>query len=126
MTDWLPARQVPELAAFFGSAPYAAPGPTHPYSSQYSGPAYPLVPGSPYAMVPVSPKSRVAAGILNIVIPGAGRLYLGYHTIGILELLAALASPWCCYLSLAWGIVDGVIILTGGVSHDGQGLLLGD
>lgn len=68
-----------------------------------------------------SDRSRIAAGILNLVIPGVGRMYLGYMAHGVLQLILSL-----CGVGYIWSIIDGIIILTGGVKLDGYGRRLMD
>lgn len=62
-------------------------------------------------------KSRTIAGILNIIVPGVGRLYLGYIALGIIELILG----W-----FLWGLIDGILILTGCVATDADGNPLKD
>jgi TM2 domain-containing membrane protein YozV len=78
---------------------------------------------------PVGPavKSKVAAGILGILLGGLGmhRFYLGYVGIGIAQLLLTLVvSFFTCGISAVaagiWGIVEGIMILTGGIDRDSQ------
>lgn len=108
-----------------GRVPAGPTGPTPPpgfaganpnYMPPYSGVAgY----GPGYAgMVPVqqSDKSKVVAGILNMIIPGVGRMYLGYPVIGVLQLLTTF-----CAVGIFWAFVDGLLMLTGNVKEDGYG-----
>ena len=68
---------------------------------------------------PANAKSRIAGGVLNIVLPiGVGRLYLGYTKIAILQLVVAIVT---CGIGSLWSLIDGVMILTGNVTVDGQG-----
>lgn len=72
----------------------------------------------------VSDKSKIVAGILQILLGGLGigRFYMGHTKIGVLQLVVTLVT---CGLGGIWGIVDGVLILVkGGV--DGQGRPLRD
>ncbi|WP_018220105.1 TM2 domain-containing protein [Salinispora pacifica] len=72
----------------------------------------------------VSDKSKIVAGILQILLAGLGigRFYMGHTKIGVLQLVVTLVT---CGLGGIWGIVDGVLILVkGGV--DGQGRPLRD
>jgi Predicted membrane protein len=64
----------------------------------------------------VGGKSRLAAGLLNIFLPGIGRLYLGYTGIGIAQLLLAFIG-----VGAIWSLIDGILILTGSVVQDGDG-----
>ena len=66
-------------------------------------------------------KSKVLAGALNLAplvgIPGGiGRLYAGYIGIGIAQLLLSFVC-----VGMIWSIVDGIMILTGSLTHDADG-----
>lgn len=65
-------------------------------------------------------KSRVIAGLLGIVLGGlgAGRFYLGFYKMGLLQLLVTVATLG---YGLLWGLVDGVLILLGQVIKDAKG-----
>ncbi len=139
MADWSQASTVPELRSDLG---IAAPGTTPP---PYSPPPMPTAPRSITPMAPdygqthtlhsqagwqyiqahapKSDKSRVAAGVLNIVVPGAGRLYLGYLAHGILQLFVSIIT---CGIAWIWPLIDGIVILSGGVKLDGYGRRLED
>lgn len=134
MTDWLPADRVSELQeAFRAAEPYAAPPPppspgrslppaniSRPYGSeQYLAPASPQLPA--FGTIQ-SDRSRTVGGILQIVLPGVGRMYLGYAAIGVLQLFLVM----CGGIGALWSIIDGIIILTGGVRLDGYGRHLPD
>jgi TM2 domain-containing membrane protein YozV len=71
----------------------------------------------------VSPSSRVLAGILQIFLPGVGRMYLGYTAIGVLQLVLTLCTFGMLWL---WPFIDGILILAGTVKYDGYGRLLRD
>ncbi len=66
-------------------------------------------------------KSRLAAGILNIFIPGIGRIYLGYVGIGIAQLLLSFLFG----VGYIWSFIDGILILVGKVTRDKNGNSLG-
>lgn len=68
-----------------------------------------------------SDKSKTAGGILQLLIPGIGRIYLGYLAIGVLQLVL---TP--CGVGLIWSWIDGVVILSGGVKLDGYGRQLNE
>lgn len=148
MASWLPAAQIPQLAVALGRRlPYMEPPPTPtgPPRASATVPTYGVPPSfaappraatvpsplnltnayaayaSPYGMV--SDRSRVVAGILNILIPGVGRLYLGYSALGVIQLAAFLLS---CFILWPWAIVDGILMLTGHVKIDGYGRILKD
>ncbi|MSW45861.1 MAG: NINE protein [Actinobacteria bacterium] len=56
------------------------------------------------------PKSRTTAGILGILLGGFGvhRFYLGYTSIGLLQILVTLLT---CGVGSVWGLVEGILIL---------------
>jgi len=82
---------------------------------------------------PVARKSRLAAGLLGIFLGhlGVHRFYLGYTTIGVVQLLMTLVFSWvtCGITFLAaavWGVIEGIMILTGAIACDALGNPLGD
>ncbi len=66
---------------------------------------------------PVSDKSRLLGGILQLIIPGIGRMYLGYSAIGVLQFFLGI----CTGVLWLWSIIDGILILTGNLRIDGYG-----
>ena len=112
MTDWVRATSIPEFVPLMASA-----GPP-PFRSE---PA--LVGVNSRAMDPalISPHNRNVAGILNLFLPGIGRMYLGYLAIGILQFILAFMS---CGVLAIWSFIDGILILTGNVPLDGYGRAL--
>ncbi|MGU3431422.1 NINE protein [Actinomycetes bacterium M1A6_2h] len=115
----------------------------------FAQPGYgaPIDPGAPYGRDPMtgepySDKSKLLAGLLQIVpvfvgLPiGIGRFYMGSNGIGvamavltvvsyllIFTLIGALLGLPVLFATGVWGIVDGVILLTG-KPRDGAGRLL--
>lgn len=75
------------------------------------------------AYVTGPPKSRVAAGLLQIFFGGLGigRFYLGHSGIGIAQLLLTIFTFG---LGAFWGFFDGIYILCGGVKTDSRGVPL--
>jgi TM2 domain-containing membrane protein YozV len=68
---------------------------------------------------PLSHKSKLAAGLLQILLPfGIGRFYTGHIGIAVAQLL--LSVLW---IGIIWSIIDGVLILAQG-GTDRQGLQL--
>lgn len=62
-------------------------------------------------------KNKVLAGVLNIVIPGVGNMYLGYLGKGIAQLVL-----WpACGIGFIWSVVDAVFIFTGKTDKDASG-----
>lgn len=130
--------------------PYGAPQYQHyqPYQAPIGTPgygmaAYGIGPMAPYGVdpatgQPLSDKSKLAAGLLQLLlslfgIPGVGRLYAGHIGIGLTQLLGAIASYVliCVFIGLftfwaflLWGIIDGIVLLAGSNARDGQGRLM--
>lgn len=79
-----------------------------------------------------SRRSRVAAGVLGIFLGwlGVHRFYLGYSGIGVIQLLLGVGG--CATFGLTsgissiWGLVEGILILTGSMNTDGDGRPLGN
>ena len=73
---------------------------------------------------PLSDKSKMVAGLLQIFVGGfgVGRFYLGYTNIAILQIVA---SVFTCGIGTLWPLVDGIMILMGKVP-DAQGRTLRD
>ncbi|MTE13905.1 TM2 domain-containing protein [Nocardia aurantiaca] len=96
-------------------SPFGTPGPMGPYGGD---------PEAPYGRdpfgVPLSDKSKLTAGLLQLLIGslGIGRFYLGYTTIGVLQLVT-------CGGCGVWALIDGILILIGKVP-DPQGRPLRD
>ena len=136
MDAWLPADRVRELAdAFRLSAPSLPPTPPPlPPAGPYAAPPVqnPQTFEPRYAPVPISPqypafgglrsdRSRTAAGIIQLLVPGVGRMYLGYMAYGVIQLVTAL---FC--IGYIWSFIDGIVILSGGMKYDGYGRELTD
>ena len=74
-------------------------------------------------------KSKIAAGILGILLGcfGVHNFYLGYTSKAIAQLLITLLS---CFIlspiSAVWGLVEGILILTGSINQDADGRPLTD
>lgn len=80
----------------------------------------------------VGRRSRVAAGVLGIALGWLGihRFYLGYTNIAIVQLLLGVLGLLTCFITTiaaaVWGIVEGVMILTGQLNEDADGQPLGE
>jgi len=77
-----------------------------------------------YSPVYSEGKSRVAAGILGILLGALGvhNFYLGYNGKGIAQLLITILScGMLAAVSSIWGLVEGIMILTKGINCDAQG-----
>ncbi|MBW1603783.1 TM2 domain-containing protein [Streptomyces sp. JJ66] len=120
-----------------GPGPSGPPGyPQQPGPGHASGPGYPQAPPPPaYAVPPgqytgdpnapygydpygrpYSEKSKVVAGVLQILIGtlGIGRFYTGHIGIGIAQLFT------CGGMGI-WALIDGILFLTQNDATDAQG-----
>lgn len=135
----------------FAPEPHPASGSPEPVSHPQPPPGpfpYPPVPYVGYEVdpmtgQPLSDKSRVAAGLLQLIpgacvsVGGIGRLYAGHTTLGIVQLGCSLVAwisivcglftlfiPWVVAAGLwLWFVIDGIVLLAGR-PVDGQGRLL--
>jgi hypothetical protein len=90
-------------------APYHALPPPDPYQQPARPPA-PFAFGPPPASPYESERYRVAAGLMQIMLPfGIGRFYTGHTSTGIAQLLTSFIG-----VGVIWSIIDGIIILAGG------------
>lgn len=74
-------------------------------------------------------KSKMAAGLLGIFLGyfGVHNFYLGYTGKAVAQLLITVLS--CGILSFAswiWGLIEGIMILTGSMDKDARGIPLKD
>jgi len=82
--------------------------------------AAPGIPGGEF-------KSKMAAGLLGIFLGclGIHRFYLGFTGIGVAQLLLGLGGIVTCGISTIassiWGLIEGILILTGSINRDAQG-----
>jgi len=72
-------------------------------------------------------KSKIAAGILGVLLGGLGvhNFYLGYTGKAVAQLIMTLTiilSP----VSGLWGLIEGIMILVGSINRDAKGNPLGD
>jgi TM2 domain-containing membrane protein YozV len=91
--------------------------------------AQPGYPPAPMPMVNDPRKSKVAAGILGICLGSFGvhNFYLGYTGKAVAQLLITILS--CGILAIVsgiWGLVEGIMILTGSINTDAAGVPLKD
>ena len=72
-------------------------------------------------------KSSLAAGLLGIFLGSLGvhNFYLGYTGKAIAQLLITLLTCGLgATISGIWGLIEGIMILTGSINTDGQGMPL--
>ena len=65
-------------------------------------------------------KSKMAAGLLGIFLGGWGihNFYLGYTGKGIAQIFVTLFT---CGFGAIWGLIEGIMILTGSINTDAEG-----
>lgn len=119
VTDALESLTRGDLRPLFGDLPAPYPAfmipPVAPVAPVFPMPVYPP---APYPVV-YSDKNKLAAGLLQILVPfGAGRFYTGHTGIAIAQLLTSLM-----FIGIIWSFVDGVILLvSGGTDSHGRRL----
>jgi TM2 domain-containing membrane protein YozV len=124
MSEWIAAGQCNDLVTRFKTQVPVFDPPPPPAPAPIQGPAVEaeVVRSQVYAQYPraqytvQSDRNRILAGILQIFIPGVGRMYLGYGALGVVQLLSIL-----CGVGAIWGLIDGILILCGSVKLDGFG-----
>ena len=113
-SKWVPLSQCPEFDPMVGGPPVVNSNINQPIAGHGL-----VIPRNPNA------KSKIAAGILGILLPGTGvyRFYLGYIGIGIAQILANLF----CLTGVLWGFIEGIPILCGStITTDADGIPLTD
>lgn len=73
----------------------------------------------------ISDKSKMVAGLLGVFLGSLGvhRFYLGYTGIGVAQIFVSLFT---CGVGGWWGIIEGIMILTGSFDRDARGRPLRD
>lgn len=74
-------------------------------------------------------KSKIAAGLLGIFLGAFGvhNFYLGFTGKAIAQLLISLLScGFLAFVSSIWGLIEGILILTGSINVDADGNPLKD
>ena len=114
------ARTASDLVPLFTDLPGPHPPIAHllPHQGQAFAPPPPQYWVGPPQPLPVSDKSKVAAGILQILLPfGVGRFYTGHTGIAVGQLLLFLSGVLTCGVTSAaaglWCLVDGIVLLVG-------------
>jgi TM2 domain-containing membrane protein YozV len=69
------------------------------------------------------PKSKVAAGVLGILLGGIGihSFYLGNAKKGVIQIVVSIVT---CGIGTLWGLVEGIMILVGNITTDAYGVPL--
>jgi hypothetical protein len=121
----------PEGAAGSTPPPPPPPPPTPGYAG-YTAPgapvgAYGVSSQAPYGLdprtgIPYSDKSKIVAGLLQILLPfGIGRYYIGDNKIGIWQTVATVLT---CGLAHIWVLIDGILMLVHDDAKDVHGYIL--
>lgn len=74
-------------------------------------------------------KSKIAAGLLGIFLGylGIHNFYLGYTGKAVAQLLLSVLSCGALsFVSAVWGLIEGILILTGSINVDANGNSLGE
>lgn len=111
----------PASAPPYGQQGYPVPYPQPAYAGQHYPVPY-VQTHDPATGLPYSDKSKVVAGILQLVLGGfgAGRFYTGHTGIAIAQILVTFGT---CGIGHIWGIIDGIMILVqGGTDSQGRPL----
>lgn len=109
-----------------------------PVQQDFQNAGYQQAPQAPYGapvpgLAPIpptyQPKSKMAGGLLGIFLGAFGvhNFYLGYTGKAIAQLLISVLS--CFILSPVsgiWGLIEGIMILTGSIKVDGKNVPLKD
>jgi len=72
-----------------------------------------------------SQKSKMAAGLLGIFLGAWGihNFYLGNTGRGVLQIVLTICT---CGIAGIWGLIEGILILTGSINKDANGIPLKD
>jgi TM2 domain-containing membrane protein YozV len=123
----------PDETQPIGSTP--PPPPPPPPTPGYAGYTAPGVPAGAYGVssqapygldprtgIPYSDKSKIVAGLLQILLPfGIGRYYIGDNKIGIWQTVATVLT---CGLAHIWVLIDGILMLVHDDAKDVHGYIL--
>jgi TM2 domain-containing membrane protein YozV/ribosomal protein L40E len=74
-------------------------------------------------------KSKIAAGLLGIFLGSLGihNFYLGYTGKAVAQLLITVCTLGIgAIVTSIWGLIEGILILTGSIAVDGKGIPLRD
>ena len=122
MAAALEARTVADLKPLFTDLPLPHPAfmaPPPPALAPPVGPPAYFPPPGPPVLAGQSDRYRVAAGVLQIVLPfGIGRFYTGHTGMAVAQLLTSLIG-----IGVLWCMIDGIIMLAnGGTDAEGRPL----
>ncbi|TYL51792.1 TM2 domain-containing protein [Nocardioides sp. BGMRC 2183] len=124
-----------------GYQPYEPGSPGYGHHAGGQPPRPPLIPGVPIDPMTgewLSDKSKVAAGLLQLLLPfigvaGVGRLYAGHVGVGLTQLLGTIVSYllMCVLIGfltaplfLLWSFIDGIVLIASNSPRDGRGRVM--
>ncbi|MDQ3788548.1 MAG: DUF1707 domain-containing protein [Actinomycetota bacterium] len=115
----LEARTRGDLKPLFKDLPAPYPAFMTPPAPYRSAPPAPFPSAPPPVTRHESDRYRVAAGVMQIMLPfGVGRFYTGHTSMGLAQLLTSFIG-----VGVIWSIIDGIMILAnGGRDADGREL----
>jgi TM2 domain-containing membrane protein YozV len=127
-----PETPPPDPTQPYGSVPPPPPPPPSPGYAGYTQPglptgAYGVSSQAPYGLhpvtgIPYSDKSKIVAGLLQILLPfGIGRFYIGDTKTGVLQLIVAVLT---CGIGGLWSLIDGILMLVHDDTKDARGYIL--
>jgi hypothetical protein len=129
ITGAIEAQTFADLRELFHDLPRPHPkfmAPEPPPPPLVPAPIYPAPVPPPYYPPPayppsmyISDKSKMVAGVLQIVLPfGTGRFYTGHVGIALAQLFTVFFG-----VGIVWSFIDGIILLIrGGTDHQGRKL----
>lgn len=88
-----------------------------------------IVNGGNVSSIDQNAKSKIAAGLLGIFLGSLGvhNFYLGYTGKAVAQLLITLLTcGFGAIISSVWGLIEGILILTGSIDKDANGIPLKD
>jgi TM2 domain-containing membrane protein YozV len=126
-----PETPPPDPTQPYGSVPPPPPPPSPGYAG-YNQPglptgAYGVSSQAPYGLhpvtgIPYSDKSKIVAGLLQILLPfGIGRFYIGDTKTGVLQLIVSVLT---CGIGGLWSLIDGILMLVHDDTKDARGYIL--
>ena len=126
-----PENPPPDPTQPYGSPPPPPPPPAPGYAG-YTQPglpagAYGVSSQAPYGLhpvtgIPYSDKSKIIAGLLQILLPfGIGRFYIGDTRTGVLQLIVTVLT---CGIGGLWSLIDGILMLVHDDTKDARGYIL--
>jgi TM2 domain-containing membrane protein YozV len=126
-----PETPPPDPTQPYGSVPPPPPPPSPGYAG-YTQPglptgAYGVSSQAPYGLhpvtgIPYSDKSKIVAGLLQILLPfGIGRFYIGDTKTGVLQLIVSVLT---CGIGGLWSLIDGILMLVHDDTKDARGYIL--